>query len=66
MKKKYAWEDGLTELEKAYQKDKERRLDNTVSLLKEIADEEMSGKEREEFLSALGETQVKSDEKQEK
>ena len=61
MKKKYAWEDGLTELEKAYQKDKERRLDNTVSLLKE-----MSGKEREEFLSALGETQVKADEKQEK
>ena len=53
-------------LKRLYEEDKERRLNNTVRLLKEIADEEMSGKEREEFFSALGETQVKTDEKQEK
>ena len=53
-------------LKRLYEEDKERRLNNTVRLLKEIADEEMSGKEREEFLPALGETQAKADEKQEK
>lgn len=53
-------------LKRLYEEDKERRLNNTIRLLKEIADEEMSGKEREEFLSALGETQDKADEKQEK
>ena len=56
----------MTELEKASQESRERRLDNTVRLLKEIAEEGMSGKEREEFLSALGETQDKAGEKQEK
>ena len=50
---------GLTELEKAYEADKQRRLDRTVTLLKEIADEEMDGAEKEEFLKALGETDEK-------
>lgn len=59
MKKKYAWESGLTELEKAYEADKQRRLDKTVTLLKEVAFEEMDGAEKEEFLKALGETDEK-------
>ena len=59
MKKKYAWESGLTELEKAYEADKQRRLDRTVTLLKEVACEEMDGAEKEEFLKALGETDEK-------
>ena len=42
-------------LEEQYKLDKERRLNNTVKILKSIAEENMSGKEKEEFLKNLGE-----------
>ena len=42
-------------LEEQYKLDKERRLNNTIKILKEFAEESMSGEEKKEFLKNLGE-----------
>ena len=42
-------------LEQQYEIDKERRLNKTIELLTQIAEESMSEKEREEFLANLPE-----------
>ena len=51
------------ELERLYLEDKARRLENTVKIFKEIANECMDGEERESFLTALGEGDEKSPKK---
>ena len=40
-------------LEYQYKMDRDRRLDNTARLLEDVADENMEGKEKEEFLKCL-------------
>lgn len=40
-------------LEEQYKKDYERRLDNTVRILEEVAEEAMEGNEKEDFLKNL-------------
>ena len=42
-------------LEQQYEIDKERRLNKTIELLTQIAEESMSEREREEFLANLPE-----------
>ena len=48
-------------LEEQYKLDKERRLNNTIKILKEIAEESMSGEEKEQFLKNLGEQDTPAD-----
>ena len=48
-------------LEEQYKLDKERRLNNTIKILKEIAEESMSGEEKEQFLKDLGEQDTPAD-----
>ena len=43
-------------LEEQYKLDKERRLNNTIKILKEFAEENMSANEKDEFLKNLGES----------
>ena len=40
-------------LEEQYKKDCERRLNNTVKVLEKVAEENMEGQEKEEFLENL-------------
>lgn len=49
--------DRMAYLEAAYQADKKRRLNNTARILKDLAQTEMTGAEREEFLKNLGENE---------
>ena len=42
-------------LKQQYEIDKERRLNKTIELLTQVAEENMSGKEKEEFLANLPE-----------
>ena len=42
-------------LEEQYELDKERRLNNTIEILKQLAEENMEGREKENFLDMLPE-----------
>lgn len=48
-------ENKLKELEKQLEADRKARLEKTVKILKEFAEKEMAGKEKEDFLKNLGE-----------
>ena len=43
-------------LEQQYELDKERRLNNTIEILKQLAEDNMEGKERQSFLDMLPES----------
>lgn len=43
-------------LEQQYELDKERRLNNTIEILKQLAEDNMEGKERQSFLEMLPES----------
>ena len=45
----------IISLEEQYKQDCERRINNTIKLLKEFAENEMEGQEKEDFLKDLNE-----------
>lgn len=51
----------LSKLEKQSKAKRERRIENTMSLFKDIAEKEMVGKEKEDFLETLGQKSSKKE-----
>lgn len=52
------FEQKLKELEKQSQIDRQARIQKTIEILKGVAEKEMTGKEKEQFLEDMGEKPI--------